>query len=120
MAELTSTWLMRVALFALEALVTLASACGVSGGSLPGGAVLPDANAPDDVPSVPKEPLACSPGTYVASSSATERVCSACPSGHFSAEPNAPRCEPWRDCAPGTFVSRDRLRHGRSRLHAMC
>ena len=41
-----------------------------------------------------------------ASSTGTERTCATCPSGRFSGEANASRCEPWKDCASGTFVSR--------------
>jgi hypothetical protein len=51
----------------------------------------------------------CSPGSYVVSQAdaRTERSCSACPSGSFSAESNASHCVQWRECAPGSFVQRE-------------
>jgi hypothetical protein len=49
----------------------------------------------------------CSPGTRVAvaGTPTSDRVCTACVSGSFSAESNAASCTNWTSCAPGTFVA---------------
>jgi hypothetical protein len=50
---------------------------------------------------------ACGPGMSVGTTgtSTINRVCAECPSGTFSATPNATSCTPWSNCEAGTFVS---------------
>lgn len=49
----------------------------------------------------------CRPGQYVSTQPTdnTDRACSACRSGSFSAEDNAAECTNWTTCAAGSFVA---------------
>jgi hypothetical protein len=48
----------------------------------------------------------CAPGQYVAGagSTTTDRSCTACASGKFSATQNAASCQSWQTCAAGKYV----------------
>ncbi len=70
---------------------------------------LEDEKCPDGTYGSSCTPLrTCAPGTYVAREG-TKQVdvdCAGCPSGTFSEEENAARCQEWTECEVGEYVAR--------------